>query len=147
MWVRERKGVGEKQKGREMLPLYVFFHVAALPWGMERGLRTLESSRVCLNGEGNSFAARLRSRDLLLHLSKIYINARQIRNMTSCYSNAAAAQSHGVMRRHASALNLCASLSYRWQVMRCVYEVRISFQGCVTCLWYRAVYFTVFLLG
>lgn len=56
MCVGEReKKVGEKEKGREMLPSYVQFHVVALPSGRGHALRALETS--CLRLNGSSLAA------------------------------------------------------------------------------------------
>lgn len=56
MCVGEReKKVGEKEKGRETLPLYVPFYVVALPFGRGHGLRALEM--FCLRLNGSSLAA------------------------------------------------------------------------------------------
>lgn len=62
---REKK-VGEKEKGREMLPSYIQFNVVALPSGRGHTLGVLEMS--CLRLNGKFSCSRLHSWDYLLIL-------------------------------------------------------------------------------
>lgn len=61
----ERKKVGDKEKGREMLPCYVQFHVVALPSGRGHILRN-----VVFVVEWKFTCNRLHSWDYLLILDK-----------------------------------------------------------------------------